>query len=207
MNTNPTRSAIAGFWGAGERRAWLPIALLVATLTPAFADNIAVHFDPAHTEVNFTLSDVLHTVHGIFHLKTGDIQFDPATGKATGRLVVDAASGDSGSKARDGRMHRNILESSKFTEITFTPDRVDGKVTLDGDSQVQVHGTFNLHGSAHELTIPVQVHAANQQVTVATRFNVPYVKWGLKNPSTLFLRVGDQVQIDIRAAGTITSTS
>jgi len=30
---------------------------------------------------------------------------------------------------------------------------------------------------------------------------VPYIQWGLKNPSLLFLRVNDHVDIDLRAAG------
>jgi polyisoprenoid-binding protein YceI len=189
------------------RRSLRMLALLAPVLAPAFAQQVTVRFDPAHTEVNFTLADVLHTVHGVFHLESGEIQFDAGSGKATGLLVVDAASGNSGSNARDGRMNRNILESAKYSRITFTPDRVDGSVNPEGDSEVRVHGLFTLHGASHELTLHVHVHASQQQVTAATRFSVPYVKWGLKNPSTLFLRVGDQVQIEIRAAGRMDRTS
>jgi polyisoprenoid-binding protein YceI len=174
---------------------------------PAFAQEITVKFDPAQTRVNFTLSDVLHTVHGVFRLKSGDMQFDAATGKASGQLVVDAASGNSGSDARDSRMHKNILESSKYPEITFRPDHVEGNVNLEGDSQVQVHGAFAIHGAEHELILPIQVHAAHQQVTASTHFSVPYVKWRMKNPSTFLLRVSDQVQIEIQAAGRITTSS
>jgi len=165
------------------------------------AQDVVIHFDPAQTKVSFTLSDVLHTVRGAFRLKQGEIRFDPATGKASGQLIVDAASGDSGSGARDGRMKKNILETQKYPEIVFAPDRVDAKVNLEGDSQVQVHGSFTIHGAAHELTIPVTVHASRGQIKAETRFNVPYVKWGMKNPSTLFLRVADQVTINIVAVG------
>jgi hypothetical protein len=34
-------------------------------------------------------------------------------------------------------------------------------------------------------------------------FDVPYVKWGLRNPSTLFLRVNDTVPIQIDAVGEV----
>jgi hypothetical protein len=30
---------------------------------------------------------------------------------------------------------------------------------------------------------------------------VPYTKWGMKNPSTLFLRVNESVEINLTAAG------
>src|SRR5579872_5135068 len=84
--------------------------------------------DATRTKVEFTLADVLHTVHGNFKLKSGCIHFDPETGHASGALVVDAASGASGSDGRDRRMHKNILESQKFPEITFTPDRYEGRL-------------------------------------------------------------------------------
>jgi hypothetical protein len=38
-------------------------------------------------------------------------------------------------------------------------------------------------------------------------FTVPYAKWGMKNPSTLFLRVNDSVEIDLMAAGTVAKPS
>jgi polyisoprenoid-binding protein YceI len=158
--------------------------------------------DPAQTKVEFTLSDTLHTVHGTFQLTSGTLTFDPATGKASGELLVDARSGDSGSKARDKRMHTNILESQKYPQIAFRPDRVDGKLALEGKSQVQLHGMFSIHGAEHEITVPALVEAAGSQYNVTATFPVPYVKWGMKNPSNLILRVGDTVEISVHAVAT-----
>ena len=169
------------------------------TAAPTLGQEIALDLDPARTIVEFTLADVLHTVHGNFKLKHGAIRFDPATGKISGEVVVDAASGESGSPARDRRMHKNILESERYPEIVFTPDHVEGTVAPVGVSQVQVHGTFRIHGAGHELTLPVQVRIANGQATATTHFTVPYVKWGMKNPSNLFLRVSEKVDIGITA--------
>ncbi len=78
--------------------------------------------------MNWTLKDALHTVHGTFKLQRGDVVFDNETGKAGGGMVVDATSGDSGSSARDGRMHRNVLESAKYPDVSFVPDRLEGKL-------------------------------------------------------------------------------
>jgi polyisoprenoid-binding protein YceI len=170
--------------------------LLAAASLPA--QETALQFDPAQTHVAFTLADVLHTVHGQFVLKRGTIRFDPQTGKASGELVVDAGTGNSGSAARDRRMTQNILEFVKFPEIVFRPDRVQGKVEPKGSSQVELHGIFLIHGQRHELVMPVQVQADGGQYTAAAHFTVPYVQWGMKNPSTLFLRVSDKVDIDIK---------
>jgi len=163
----------------------------------------ALEFDPARTSVTFTLADVLHTVRGNFKLKRGALRFDPANGNVAGEVVVDAASGESGSDARDRRMHRNILESSRYPEIIFAPDRVEGTVLPTGPSKLQVHGIFTIHGASHEMTIPVELRMGEGQATATMRFAVPYVKWGMKNPSTLLLRVSDKVDIEIQTAAEI----
>ena len=157
-----------------------------------------MQIDPAHTKVEFTLPDVLHTVRGSFALKRGSIRFDPATGQAEGELVVDAASGASGSTMRDRRMRQNILETDRYPDIVFRPDRVRGKIAPQGTSQVELHGIFVIHGKEHEIVMPVQVEAAGGQYNATAHFTIPYVQWGMKNPSTLFLRCSDKVDIAIQ---------
>jgi polyisoprenoid-binding protein YceI len=187
----------------GVRRFFVAVVLLALSCAaiPAHAAQMWLVLDPAATPVKFTLSDFHGGVHGTFKLKRGTIVFDPESGAASGELVVDAASGDSGHNGRDSRMHQNILESAKYPDIVFTPDRVDGKVSLNGDSEVKLHGMFRIHGADHEVTLPAKTHITGDHMTAEIQFPVPYVKWGMKNPSILILRVGDTVQIEIRAVG------
>ena len=156
--------------------------------------------DPGQTHVEFTLSDILHTVHGSFKLKRGTIRYDFVNGKAAGEIVIDAQSGESGSQARDQRMHKNILESERYPEISFVPDRVSGAL-----SKANVHGTFRIHGKDHEMTMLVEAVPAGKGLEVKTQFVVPYVAWGMKNPSTIILRVGETVTIGVRAIGLVQS--
>jgi polyisoprenoid-binding protein YceI len=163
-----------------------------------------LELDPVQTHIEFTLDGVLQTVHGTFELKSGTIRFDPATGKAGGLVVVDATTGKSDSVRRDHKMHKDILESRKYPEATFTPVRVNGRVEAQGESPVQLDGIFKLHGAEHELMLATTVRIGGDKLTASTHFVIPYVEWGLENPSTLFLRVGDKVSIDIEAVGRIT---
>ncbi|MGC1684550.1 MAG: YceI family protein, partial [Candidatus Acidiferrales bacterium] len=134
--------------------ACLSILLLGIELAPDLrAQQLALDFDANHTRVEFTLGASLHTVHGTFVLKHGSIRLDPTTNAATGQIVVDAASGDSGSEARDRRMNREILESDKFPEIIFTADKFEGQIPASGDFLLKVHGIFRLHGADHEMTL------------------------------------------------------
>ena len=180
----------------------LSVALLAAQLgASAFAQQTALELHPARTAVHFTLKTSLHTVHGTFQLKSGKVSFDPQTRKVSGLLVVDATSGESGNSGRDSKMHKEILESQKYPEITFAPLEVAGDVSPQGDSQAQVKGTFRIHGQDHEIVIPVVLHTAGAELTLDTDFSVPYLSWGLKNPSTFILRASDMVQLSIHASG------
>jgi polyisoprenoid-binding protein YceI len=181
------------------------IALFVlgfaATLASAQGQETTLNFVPSQTEIHFTLGDVLHTVHGTFELKSGEIHFVPATRQIGGMIVVDAASGQSGSGGRDRKMNKDVLESARYPDVTFRPDRVDGDIAASGSSTVQVHGRFGIHGAEHEITVPAQVELAPDHWNLAVHFNVPYVQWGMKDPSTFVLRVGKTVAIDMRASG------
>ena len=161
--------------------------------------------DPAASTVEFTLGDVLHTVHGTFKVKSGSIRFDDASGTASGTIVVDAASGDSGSKSRDKKMRHDILETDKFPDITLTAGRIKGAIAREGMSQVELEGSLTLHGQDHPMTFTVPVTISQGAATADVSFVVPYVKWGLKNPSTFILRVSDKVEIKVHAVGSLTS--
>lgn len=180
------------------------IALAVAPAGSFAATFTIFHLDPAKTEIRYTLHDPLHTVHGTFNLKQGDLNLNSDTGKASGEIVIDVASGASGSGARDRRMHKEILESQRYPEAVFTPDHVDGHIAPDGDSQVDVHGMFRIHGADHELTLHFKVRESAGQLTADTHFIIPYVAWGMKNPSNFFLHVDDKVEIDVKAIGAMT---
>jgi polyisoprenoid-binding protein YceI len=171
------------------------------------AQDEALQLDPAQTSVKFTLGDVLHTVHGTFQLKRGSLALEPTSGQISGEIVVDAASGASGSGARDHKMNKEVLESKLYPEIIFHPDKIEGAVASQGKSSVQVHGMFKIHGVEHDFTVPAEVEMAADHWTATVHFTVPYAKWGMKNPSTLFLRVNDSVEIDLMAAGTVAKPS
>ena len=158
-------------------------------------------FDNKLTTVHFTLGSTMHAVHGTFALKSGSLRVDPSSGHISGTIVVDAKSGDSGNGLRDRKMHSQVLESEQYPEITFQPTQIDGVLAPTGKSTVQIRGMFGLHGTSHEISVPATVTMDSGKWTAALNFHVPYVKWGLKNPSTLFLHADDAVDIEVAASG------
>jgi polyisoprenoid-binding protein YceI len=137
-------------------------------------------------------------VHGSFKLKRGVVHYDLVTGKCSGEIAIDAQSGSTGNESRDKKMHKSVLESGRYPEIVFVPDRVEGTL-----AKASIHGTLRIHGSEHEMTMALTGVPNGDQMNVTAQFVIPYVAWGMKNPSTLFLRVGDDVDLEVHAQGRI----
>jgi polyisoprenoid-binding protein YceI len=171
----------------------------------AAAQSVPFDLDPAKTRIEFTVADLLHTVHGTFKLKSGHFEVDPGNRTLSGEAVVEAASGESGSVARDGRMKRNILEADKYPEISFTATGFTGTILTRGPSSVTVTGWFFIHGEKHPVSIPMQVKLASGEVSANGHLVIPYVAWGMKNPSTFVLRVNDKVAVEIFAVGPLSN--
>jgi polyisoprenoid-binding protein YceI len=180
---------------------------LASTTLLAQPAPTALLVDPAKTSASITLDATLHTVHGKFLLRRGDLRFDPVSGKISGEIIFDATTGKTGNDGRDHKMHKDVLESAKFPDISFRPDRVEGKISDSGTSTVQVHGRFAIHGTEHELTVPVEVRFERDHWKASTHFDIPYVKWGMKNPSNLFLHVGDSVRVEFEGEGALQAPS
>jgi polyisoprenoid-binding protein YceI len=184
--------------------------ILSATATPprpqatqTAAQEIVLSVDPGQSKVHWIVDSTLHTVHGTFAMKGGSLHLDSASGKASGEIVVLARSGESGNGSRDEKMHKEVLESGKFPDVIFRPTQVEGKVLNSGSSDVKVQGTFVLHGSSHEITVPVHAELSGENWKGSGKFDVPYIQWGLKNPSNFLLKVQPVVNVELEIAGSL----
>lgn len=89
----------------------------------------------------------------------------------------------------------------QFATVTFQPETYSGNLAPSGDSNIQVTGIFTLLGTPHEITVPMKIHIEGAGATAKGHFVVPYVQWGLKNPSFLIWKADDDVAIDLNLVG------
>ena len=177
------------------------LAVVVLVTPAASGQQLDVAFDPAASKISWTLGGNVHTVHGTFQLKQGHLSVDPPTGKVDGEFLIETASGESGDSSRDKKMHKDVLESEKFPEVRLKVSKVDGVLAPEGASTVRVLGQLTIHGASHEVTIPMQVNMNGSEVSGKGSFEVPYVDWGMKNPSNFLFKVNKTVEIELVGVG------
>jgi polyisoprenoid-binding protein YceI len=173
----------------------------------AFAQHQTFTVNPDASKVGFALAGSGHHVDGTFHVQSGSIGFDRTAPDMSGSVVVAAGSGNSGEPSRDKKMSSDVLNVSQFAEVTFVPKSYQGTIAATGDSTIQVSGVFSLHGTPHDMTVPMQIHVDGTNLTAKGQFTVPYVKWGLKDPSMFILKVAKEVNIDLTLIGTLAPAS
>jgi polyisoprenoid-binding protein YceI len=186
-------------------RLFCPLLATLLLSFPLIAQE-RLHVDPSKSEVHFTLSDPLHSVKGTFRIENGTITFDEQ-GHMSGIVAVDAASGNSGNTTRDKKMAHDQLKAPTFTSITFEPTGYSGNLASSGDSTITVNGTFTLLGKTHPISVPMKVALSADQCKATGTFVVPYVQWGVKDPSNFLMHVGKDVTVDLTLAGPVTAAA
>ena len=180
------------------------IFIMIAALGPAaLAQHQAFVVNPDASEVKMTLNTTHEVVTGTFRIEKGSIEFDRSKAGMSGSVFVEAGSGKTGNDSRDRKMNKDILEVSHYANISFEPASYSGVIPSSGDSNIQVTGNFTLLGMSHTISVPMLVHIEGARATAKAHFVVPYVQWGLKNPSFLVWKADDDVAIDLNLVGTI----
>jgi len=185
-----------------------PFAVFVfaVVLAPAaLAQHQIFVVNPDASEVKITLKTTHELVNGTFHIQSGSIEFDRSAPKMLGSVVVVAGSGKTGNDSRDKKMNKDILKVEQYATVSFEPKTYTGALTRSGDSNLQVTGIFTLLGTPHEITIPMLVHLEADTATAKAHFVVPYVHWGLKNPSFLIWKAENDVAIDLNLTGQLSN--
>jgi polyisoprenoid-binding protein YceI len=177
---------------------------LAVMLAPAvLAQHQTFVVNPSISEVTMTLKTTHELVNGTFRVQSGSIEFDRSAPGMSGSVVVLAGSGKTGNDSRDKKMYKDILVVAQHATISFEPKSYTGVIAPSGDSTIQVAGTFTLLGTPHQITVPMQVHLDGVSATAKAHFVVPYVQWGLKNPSFFIWKAENDVAIDLNLVGTI----
>src|SRR5580693_7710545 len=181
------------------------LALAVLLGPAALAQHQTFTVNPDASEVKMKLNTTHEVVNGRFHVHSGSINFDRAASHISGIVIIAAGSGKTGNDSRDKKMNKDILKVDQFATVSFAPKTYNGTIAASGDSTIQVSGVVTLLATPHDLTIPMQIHIDGSKATTKGQFIVPYVQWGLKNPSFMIWKADNDVAIDLNLVGQVSN--
>ena len=187
-----------------RRIGWAIAMLGTLLLLPRFAagDVLVLHLDPEASSLDFTLDATLHKVDGHLGPASGDIRFDPASEQASGEVVIDLTASDTGIARRDRKMQEQVLKTDRFPHAVFRVSRIDFLGPLQqGGNDLQLHGQLDLAGTAHDVSVLAHADLDGDHVTASAWLDVPYVDWGLHDPSFFVLRVAKVVRVTMTIEG------
>ena len=170
-----------------RRAALFAVLILAAPALPAAAAE-RLEIAAAKSKLTFVLGATGHEVRGELPLVGGEI-------------VIDAAKIRTGSEGRDEKMHAEVLLSAKFPKILFRPQKLEGRLPASGKGKIGLRGKIELVGVEHELLLPAEVEIAGNRISATSVFEIPFVAWGLHDPSVLFLRVDKQIAVRLEIEG------
>jgi len=204
---------VSGRWSSSRRqsegvtplRSSTAIVVLVAltAICPILAGEQTLRLDPSSTQISFLLESTLHDVHGSLFLDHGEIHFDMETGHVSGKIVLDALRTVSGNAKRDKKMHGKVLESQIFPEIRFSATSIEGRLPTTGTETVTLNGKISIHGDDHDTSLVAQISRDGDRLHVTLNLSVPFVEWGMADPSVFMLRVAKVVEVSIELDGTL----
>ncbi|MGK4585716.1 YceI family protein [Kitasatospora sp. HPMI-4] len=108
--------------------------------------------DPAHTRIGFVARHAMVTkVRGAFKEFEGSAHLDGTDPtRSTAKVVIDAASIDTGNEQRDGHLRTNdFLDAPVFPHITF----VSTGVERVGDTDFRLNGDLTIKDTTHPVAI------------------------------------------------------
>jgi len=183
------------------------LALALAALAgTAGAAELEWLLDPARSLVRFTLGARLHTVEGTITVREGTLRFPEEGGPASGRIVLDATSAQTGNRRRDANMHGDVLESARYPEIVFEASELRrgspaGDASAAEGFPVALVGELSIHGVKVPVTIDAVVRREGTRAEVSGSFVAPYVDWGLEYVGNFLLPIEKETRIDVEAVG------
>ena len=130
-----------------------PIALALTLAASAAFSQDVYNVDKVHSEVGFRVRHFVSKVSGRFDDFSGTISVVPGKPAASSvEFTIKTASINTANTGRDNHLRSaDFFDAEKHPEITFKSTKI---VPVDADT-FNVTGVFTMHGTAKELTIPV----------------------------------------------------
>jgi polyisoprenoid-binding protein YceI len=145
-------------------------------------------------------------VNGTVRLREGEARGDIDRLHETSSVVleIDARTYNSNIGLRDQDVQKYYLKVEQYPSIRFDSTRVEKIERSNSPTepmQLTVRGRLEIHGVRRELVIPVRLFYQTNRIVAHGNFRFVLEQFNIKIPQLLFLKAGNQVEVDFRIVG------
>ena len=163
--------------------------------------------DPEKSSIAFLLDGNVHNTHGSVKTIEGRVTVaispDAALKKAEVSISMNADDLDTDNEKRDTRMKDKFLEVKKYPRIDFTSTDVTSLLGTEeiilfqagNPLTIDLPGKLALHGVTKAITVEVTLSLVGDRLIAKGKTTLNLKDFNIKNPSMMFLRVSNEVQI------------
>jgi polyisoprenoid-binding protein YceI len=180
---------------------------VVAPFVPALGEVQRFRLSSDESRIATKIDDPFgNVVNGALRLRQGEARGDLDRLQETGSvsLIIDAASYNSNIGLRDQDVQEHYLEVQQYPVIRLDSagiQKIERPQSPQQPWQITVRARLDLHGVQREVIVPVRVLYQGDKLIAQGTFRLSLEQFKITVPRLLFLRAGNQVQVDFRIVG------
>jgi len=186
---------------------WILSLVLTFASAPGLAELHNFRLIPDESQIVTKLKDPFGgIVNGSLRIRQGEARGDidrlQEGGSVT--LVIDTASYNSNIGLRDQDVHEYYLEVQQYPVIRFDStgiQKIERPRTPKDPWQITVRGRLVLHGAQREVLVPLRLLYQAKKIIAQGNLRLVLEDFNIKIPTLLFLKAGNQVDVDFRIVG------
>jgi polyisoprenoid-binding protein YceI len=186
---------------------WILSLVLIFPSAVALAEVQRFRLIPDESQIITKVKDPFGSiVNGALRVRQGEARGDIDRLQEVGSvsLVIDASSYNSNIGLRDQDVQEHYLEVQQYPVIRFDStgiQKIERPQSPEDLWQITVRGRLELHGVQREVIVPVRLLYQTNKITAEGNFELVLEDFNIRVPTLLFLKAGNQVDVEFRIVG------
>jgi polyisoprenoid-binding protein YceI len=186
---------------------WILSLVLIFPSAPALAEVQSFRLIPDESQIITKIKDPFGGfVNGALRVHQGEARGDIDRLQEVGSvsLVIDTSSYNSNIGLRDQDVQEHYLEAQQYPVIRFNSTGIQNIKRPQSPEnlwQITVRGRLELHGVQKEVIVPVRLLYQTNKITAQGNFRFVLEDFNIRVPTLLFLKAGNQVDVEFRIVG------
>jgi polyisoprenoid-binding protein YceI len=186
---------------------WILSLVLISPSAPTSAEVQRFRLIPDESEIVTKIKDPFGgIVNGSLRIRQGEARGDIDRLQEGGSvsLVIDTASYNSNIGLRDQDVQEYYLEAQQYPVIRFDStgiQKIERPRSPKDLWQITVRGRLEIHGVQREVLVPLRLLYQTNKIIAQGNLRLVLEDFNIKIPTLLFLKAGNQVDVDFRIVG------